>query len=87
MVGAYRSRTLSLPRSIALGLMSMLALGTLKGTQVPQSLIAVGGLCVALVPLGVTLLRSGPKPSRRALGWLALIVGLLILLALYGPTG
>ncbi|MFC6080845.1 hypothetical protein [Sphaerisporangium aureirubrum] len=86
-IGAYRSRTLGLARAVALGLMSALALGTLKGTEVPQSLIAVGGLCVALVPLGVTLLRDGPRPARRALLWFAFTVTALVLLHFFGPEG
>ncbi len=34
-------------------------------------LSAVGllGLAIALIPLGVTILRQGPRPSRRALRW------------------
>lgn len=59
-VGAYRSGALGLGRSVALGLMSALALGTLKGTE-PQSYVAVGGLCLALIPMGVSLLREGPR--------------------------
>ncbi|MEO3796342.1 hypothetical protein ABGB14_39615 [Nonomuraea sp. B10E15] len=85
-IGAYRSGALGLGRAVALGLMSALALGTLKGTQIPQSVIAAGGLCVALVPLGISLLRSGPPPSRRALIWLAVLLGWLALGAAFGPV-
>jgi hypothetical protein len=85
-VGAYRSGALGLGRSVALGLMSALALGTLKGTQIPQSVIAAGGLCAAFVPLGVSLLRGGPPPSRRAVLWLIVILGWLVLGAAFGPT-
>lgn len=67
--------------------MSALALGTLKGTQIPQSFIAVGGLTVAFVPLGVALLRSGPLPSRRALVWLVVLAGVHVVGVLYGPNG
>jgi hypothetical protein len=67
--GAYRSGTLSLPRSIALALMSALPLGVLKGTT-PLSIAAAAGLCAALVPLGVKILRGGPTSSlRTVLGW------------------
>ncbi|MEV0387567.1 hypothetical protein [Nonomuraea sp. NPDC050643] len=86
-IAAYRSGALGLGRSVALGLMSMLALGTLKGTQIPQSFIAVGGLCIALVPMGIALLRSGPPPTRRAIMWLVAIIAMLVLGALYGPRG
>ncbi|WP_327105762.1 hypothetical protein [Nonomuraea glycinis] len=85
-VGAYRSGALGLGRSVALGLMSALALGTLKGTQIPQSIIAAGGLCAAFIPLGISLLRSGPPPSRRAVLWLTVILGWLVLGAIFGPT-
>ncbi|GAA4197672.1 hypothetical protein GCM10022252_46910 [Streptosporangium oxazolinicum] len=85
-IGAYRSGALGLGRSIALGLMSALALGTLKGTE-PQSVIAVGGLCVALIPLGISLLRGGPLPTRRALLWVVVFIVWHILGTLYGPRG
>jgi hypothetical protein len=87
-IGAYRSGALGLGRSIALGLMSMLALGTLKGTQIPQSIIAAGGLCVAFVPLGISLLRSGPPPSKRAMLWAIVLIGVPIFGAVFGgPKG
>ncbi|WP_406675588.1 hypothetical protein WBK31_15175 [Nonomuraea sp. N2-4H] len=67
--------------------MSMLALGPLKGTQVPQSFLAVGGLCVAFIPLGVSLLRDGPPPTRRALVWIAVLAAVYVLVTAYGPKG
>ncbi|MGI5270242.1 hypothetical protein ACQEUU_13905 [Nonomuraea sp. CA-218870] len=85
-VGAYRSGALGLGRSIALGLMSALALGTLKGTE-PQSFIAVGGLCLAFIPLGVSLLRDGPPPSRRAVVWIVVLVAVHVLMTAFGPRG
>ncbi|WP_051752960.1 hypothetical protein [Streptosporangium amethystogenes] len=85
-VGAYRSGALGPGRSIALGLMSALALGTLKGTQIPQSIIAAGGLCAAFVPLGISLLRSGPLPSKRAVLWLVVLIGWLAFGAAFGAT-
>ncbi|CAM3127634.1 hypothetical protein PALU110988_03460 [Paenibacillus lupini] len=63
-IGAYRSKTLGLLRSIALALMSALPLGVLKGTTM-FSIIGAAGLCIALVPLGVKVLRDGPRPSPR----------------------
>lgn len=71
-IGAYRSRTLGPARSIALGLMVMLPFGTLKGTEIRS--IAIAGLCVALVPLGVAMLRDGPPLSRRARSWLIALI-------------
>ncbi|WP_165969959.1 hypothetical protein [Nonomuraea terrae] len=72
---------------MALGLMSFLARGTFKGIQMPQSIIATGGPCAAFIPMGVTMLRDGPRPSRRALLWLVAVIGLLLLGNPYGPWG
>ncbi|PRX50823.1 hypothetical protein B0I32_13653 [Nonomuraea fuscirosea] len=85
-VGAYRSGALGLGRSVALGLMSALALGTLKGTE-PQSYVAVGGLCLALIPMGVSLLREGPPPTRRALVWVVVLAAVHVLMTAFGPRG
>jgi hypothetical protein len=74
-IGAYRSRTLGLIRSIALASMFFLPLGTLKGTRF-ESPFLILGLCIALVPLGVKVLRDGPPPSRKAIIWaIAFVVG------------
>jgi hypothetical protein len=86
-IGAYRSGALGLARSVSLGLVSMLALGTLKGTEVPQSLIAAAGLCVVFIPLGVALLRDGPRPSRRALVWTAVLLALFVAGQFFAPRG
>ncbi|MCG7213239.1 hypothetical protein [Paenibacillus mucilaginosus] len=67
-IGAYRSRTLGLIRSAALASMFFLPLGTLKGTRF-ESTFLILGLCIALVPLGVKVLRDGPPPSRKAIIW------------------
>ena len=86
-IGAYLSGTLGLFRSIALGLMSALMIGVLKGSSI-VSVITIGGLCVALVPLGVKVLRDGPTPSYRAiLGWSILVIGLVITLFFVGQAG
>ena len=71
-IGAYRSGTLGRFRSFALGLMVMLPFGTLKGTEIRS--IALVGLCVALIPLGVSMLRDGPPLSRRAKLWIAAVI-------------
>jgi hypothetical protein len=65
-IGAYLSGALGLIRSIALATMGLLPLGVLKGTEI-LSIIGTTGLVVALLPAGVRLLRSGPRPSRRAI--------------------
>jgi len=86
-IGAYLSGTLGLFRSIALGLMSALMFGVLKGSS-PVPVIAVSGLCVAFAPLGVKVLRNGPTPSYQIIfGWSVLIIGLVILLFFLGRAG
>jgi len=72
-VSAYRSRTLGLLRSIALGLMVMVPIGTLKGTDI-RTLAGTAGLLIALVPLGVSILRESPPLSRRARFWILVFV-------------
>lgn len=81
-IGAYRSGTLGLIRSVALGSMFFLPLGTLKGTRF-ESTFLILGLCIALIPLGVKVLRDGPPPSRKAIIWaIAFIVGEIVFIAL-----
>ncbi|WP_219469433.1 hypothetical protein [Nonomuraea rhizosphaerae] len=72
-IGLWRAGTLGLARALALGLMSALPIGVLKGTG-PMSIVATVGLCVALVPLGVKVLRDGPAPRWWAVP-LALAIG------------
>jgi hypothetical protein len=85
--GAYLSGTLSMPRSIALALMSALPLGVLKGTT-PFSIVATVGLCAALVPLGVKVLGAGPMPSlRSALGWLIAVAAIGYVFFFFGQQG
>src|SRR5262245_558022 len=86
-IGAYLSGTLGLFRSIALGLMSALMIGVLKGSSI-VSVVAIGGLCVALVPLGIKVLRQGPMPSYRTiLGWSVLIIGMVLIFFFFGQAG
>lgn len=86
-IGAYLSRTLGLVQSIALGLMAALPLGVLKGTAL-LGIVAVAGLCVALVPLGVKTLCDGPKPRPGSVArWSALIVGAVGAMFLLGQAG
>jgi hypothetical protein len=86
-IGAYRSRTLGGARSVALGLMSALMLGVLKGSDW-ISVLATAGLCVALVPLGVQLLRAESAPSARTVVANSLLVlAATILLFVVGQLG
>ena len=70
--GAYKAGVLGGLRSAALALMVMLPFGTLKGTEIRS--IAIVGLCIALVPLGVQTLREGAPLTRRARFWIAVMV-------------
>ncbi|WP_214408885.1 hypothetical protein [Sphaerisporangium fuscum] len=85
-VGAFRSRVLGPPRCVALALMSALPLGVLKGTT-PLSIVAVAGLCVALVPLGARILLDGPRPTRRAAARFALAAALVVVLGFVSSLG
>lgn len=86
-VGTYLSGTLGLLRSIALGLMSALMMGVLKGSSV-TSVIAVTGLCVALVPFGVDILAARPKPPvRKVAAWASAIAALIAALFVLGQLG
>jgi hypothetical protein len=86
-IGTYLSGTLGLIRSIALGLMSALMMGVLKGTSL-TSVLATAGLCIALVPLGVAILRVPPTPRLRVvLGWAVLVTGLVAALFFLGQLG
>ncbi|QHT67820.1 hypothetical protein GXP67_14825 [Rhodocytophaga rosea] len=86
-IGAYRSSTLNLWASIALSSMAALMLGVLKGSSV-VSIIAISGLCLALVPLGIRILFAPPRPSiYSVIKWTLCIVALVILLFYFGQLG
>ncbi|MDB5241706.1 MAG: hypothetical protein JWP57_2331 [Spirosoma sp.] len=86
-IGAYSSGTLNLLGSLALGLMSALMLGVLKGSSV-VSVLATVGLCIALIPLGIKVLRDGPVPTTQSiLGWSMLMLGLVTLMYFFGQAG
>ncbi|MFF5205054.1 hypothetical protein [Streptosporangium sp. NPDC000396] len=70
-------------RSVALGLMSAMPLGVLKGTG-PMSVLAAAGLCVALVPLGVEILRDGPAPRWWAYPLVVAVAAGAVLLGVAG---
>lgn len=85
--GSYRSKVLNIYNSIALGLMSTLPLGVLKGTT-NFSLLATGGLCVAFIPFGAKLIKNGPKPSFLLIvQWIFLILFLLSFFYFIGRMG
>lgn len=60
-IGAWRAGVLGIVGSVALASMSALPIGVLKGTG-PMSIVSTLGLCLALVPLGVRVLKDGPAP-------------------------
>lgn len=86
-IGTYLSRTLPPPRAIALGLASGQMIGVLKGSTW-WSVVYIGGLALAFVPLGVQVLRDGRRPTARAVvAWMALVVGLIALAFVVGRLG
>lgn len=86
-IGAYKSGVLRKFRSLALASMFFLPLGTLKGTR-GESIFLISGLCIALIPLGIKVLRDGPRPSRKVIIWtLAFIIPqtIFIVLSIFFP--
>jgi hypothetical protein len=74
-IGAYRAGVMGWFRSIALASMFFLPFGTLKGTR-GETVFLILGLCIAFIPLGIKVLREGPRPSRKAIVWsMAFVVG------------
>lgn len=64
-IGAYLGGVLNVVQAAGLASMGLLPLGVLKGTEL-VSVIGTAGLCVALVPLGIKVLKEQPRPSRKA---------------------
>lgn len=86
-IGSYCAKVLGLIRSIMLGLMSSLPLGVLKGTT-PFSIVATLALCIALVPLGIRVLKDGVRPSlKRIISSVIVIIVLLVGLFVIGELG
>lgn len=86
-IGAYLSGTLGMFRSIALGLMAALMIGVLKGSSL-MSVVSTAGLCVAMVPLGIAVLREPPTPGTRAfLRWFLFLIGFFAALFILGQLG
>ncbi|WP_247236528.1 hypothetical protein [Telluribacter sp. SYSU D00476] len=71
-IASYRSRTLNMFSAIALGMMVIVPFGTLKGTEIRA--VGILGLCIALVPLGIRVLRQAPPLSRRAKIWVTIFI-------------
>jgi hypothetical protein len=80
---AWRGGVFGVTRSVALAAMGLLPLGVLKGTEL-LSIVGTAGLCVALVPAGISLLR---KPSRRSVLVAAVAVPAVGLLAFASSLG
>jgi hypothetical protein len=86
-IGGYVSQTLPLFRAVALGAMSALMLGILKGSSW-LSVACAACLCVALIPSGVQVLTVPPRPTAKAfLQWAFLLAGLVALLFISGRLG
>ncbi|PZG19050.1 hypothetical protein C1J01_13400 [Nonomuraea aridisoli] len=71
-------------RCVALASAAALPLGVLKGGSDPVSLAALAGLAVALVPLGVAVLRTGPAPRWWAVALTAALVPVAFLVGAAG---
>lgn len=76
-IGAYLSKVFGWFRSLALGMMFVLALGVLKGTNM-TTIISLTGLCIALPPLGVQVLKSGSKPKLKTVLFYVVIIVLVL---------
>ncbi|MBN6035644.1 hypothetical protein [Amycolatopsis sp. 195334CR] len=86
-IGAWRSRALGRVGAVALGAMTAMPVGVLKGTEW-LSVVAAVGLCVALVPLGVRVLRECTWPAPAVVArWSALGVGTVTALYFLGQVG
>jgi hypothetical protein len=67
--------------------MASLPIGVLKGSTI-FSFIATAGLCVALLPVGIKVLREGPKPSKMVIfGWIILSIALIGFFYFFGQAG
>ena len=86
-LGAWRTGVLGVVPAVGLAATAALPLGVLKGTTM-LSLVALAGLCLALVPLGFKLLREQPRPRRAVvLRWVPLVGVVVVVAALTGQAG
>lgn len=72
-IGAYLTKTLPLFRAVALACMSALMMGVLKGSSL-VSVIAVSGLCIAFIPLGINIIKGIEYTGNRTVIFWVLIV-------------
>ncbi|MGW4585823.1 hypothetical protein [Amycolatopsis thermoflava] len=80
---AWRARVLHPVQAVGLVAMAAMPLGVLKGTTA-LSLVAVAGVTVALVPEGLRLLRTAPRPDFRLVAVAVPVVGLLAYVSTLG---
>lgn len=67
--------------------MSALMIGILKGSSA-TSVVATSGLCIALVPHGITTLSKKPIPAlRTVLGWAVVVIAVAAALFILGQLG
>ena len=86
-LGAWRAGVLPWWRAMALASMAALMLGVLKGSTW-TSVICLGGLAAALVPLGVRVLLDGPRPRPAAVAaWAVGVPALIGLAYAFGRLG
>ncbi|GAA2810906.1 hypothetical protein [Crossiella cryophila] len=71
--GAYRAGVFGPLGGLALAAMAALPVGVLKGSTI-SSVVAAAALCLALVPLGVRVLRTGGRPDRAGMVKFAAVV-------------
>lgn len=69
-IGAWRSGALRTVQALGLAAAALMPLGVLKGTTI-LSMVGAAGLCLALMPTGISLVCSGPRPRVRTV-WLTL---------------
>lgn len=83
-IGAYLSRTLGWLPSLLLAMMVAHSSGVLKGTDL-NSVVLVSGLCFALVPLGIRVLRQSKQYLNRRL-FIGSTIGVALMIFLFAYT-
>lgn len=86
-IGAYNAQVFGLVQSIALGMMSLLMIGVLKGSAW-TSIVAVVGLCIAMVTLGIKVITTDRAPGVKTIATAAgSALALVALLYWFGQQG